>query len=158
MTLKRLLLIIAGAVAVLGSFLPWYKISMFGYSQSSNAFQMGALYIILSILMIIAAAVVIVLSAVKEKQIQKIVKIKDAMKAVLIVGITMAVISMIAFIAIQSESKGFGGASWGIWLMILASAGTIVLAAMKVEQLDKVVIGEAEKPAKKAPTKKSSKK
>lgn len=157
MTLKKLLLVISGAVGILGSFLPWYKasVSFFGYSQSTsmNAFQMSALYIILAILMILASVAVILLAALDEKQIKKMVKIKDALKTTMIVGIVMAVITLIAFIAIQSEAKGFGGVSWGIWLMILASVATIVLSALKNKELDKVVAGKGSE-TKKSETKK----
>ena len=146
MTLKKLLLIIAGALGVLGSFLPWYSVSFFGYSQSANAFQMSALYIILAILFIVCSALVITLTAMGEKRIKKMIKIKDAMKITMFTGIAMAIIAAIAFIAIQSESQGLGNVSWGLWFMILASAGVIVLAAIKGNKsLDKVILGEAEK-------------
>ena len=153
MTLRKLLLIIAGALGVLGSFLPWYSISVsfFGYSQSTsaNAFQMSALYIILAILMILCSAAVILLATLDEKKIKQMVKVKDIAKARMIVGIVMAVLTLIAFIAIQSETKGAGGVSWGIWMMILASAGTIVLSVLKNEALEKAVAGGATKKTEK---------
>ena len=163
MTLRKLLLILSGTLAIVGSFLPWYKVSLFGYSQSANAFQMTALYIVLAILTIVCGAVVIILSAMKEKQIKKMVKIKNASKITMFVGIAMAIIAAIAFIALKSESQGFGNVSWGIWFMLIAAAATICLPVLKAEQLEKVVLGEAEKKeekkdAKKPATKKSEKK
>ena len=115
---------------------------------------MGALYIILAILMILASAATILLATIDEKKIKKMIKIKDALKTTMIMGIAMAVITLIAFIAIQSESQGMGGVSWGIWLMILASAATIVLSVMKNKELDKVVVGEEKKTSEKKVEKK----
>ena len=164
MTLKKLLLIVAGGVGILGALLPWYRASLFGYTASSNAFQMGALYIILAILAILCSAATILINAMKEKQIKKLIKIKDFKKLSLIISIAMVVIVVIAFIAIQSESKGFGSPSWGIWLMALSGICAIVLTCLNnVEQLNKVVMGKAEKsdkadkPAKKEESKKSTK-
>lgn len=152
LTLKKLLLIIAGAIGVVAAFLPWYKISVsfFGYSSSTsaNAFELGGiLYKISAILAILAFVAVILSAVIDEKKIKKLVKIKDVAKTTMIVGIVMAAVTVINFIALQSESKniGAGGASWGIWLMAIASVATIVLSVLKNKELDKVIAGA--KPA-----------
>lgn len=146
MTLKKLLLTIAGAVGILGTSLPWYKASLFGISVSENAFGMGALYVILAILAIICSVAVILMSVMKEKQIKNLIKIKDFSKILLCAGIALFAIAVIAFIAINNESKGFGNVSFGIWLIGLAGVAIIVIPLLKnVKQLDKVIIGQAEK-------------
>ena len=155
MTLRKLLLTIAGALGLLGSFLPWYSFSFFG-RYTVNAFQMSVLYIVLAILMILASIVAILLAVLKEEQIKKIVKVKDNVNLTMAVGIVMAVITAVAFIALKSESQGFGGSSWGIWLMAIASAATIVLSVLKRKELDKVVIKTA--TGTKSDTKKTTKK
>ena len=158
MTLKKLLLIIAGAIGLVGAFLPWYSfsISFMGYSSSlsENAFGLGGwLYILLAILTMLASAALIVLATVPEKKIKSIVpKIKDLAKMPLILGIVMAASAVIAFIAIQSQAKGVGGVSWGVWMIGIAGAATIVLSVLKNKELDKVIAGA--KPA----TKKTEKK
>lgn len=157
LTLKKLLLIIAGAIGVVAAVLPWYKISVtfLGYSQSTsaNAFQLGgALYVISAILAIIAFVAVILGAVLDEKQIKKLLKIKDIAKTTMIIGIVMAAVTVINFIAIQSESKGLGGVTWGIYLLALASVATIVLSVLKNKELDKVITGA--KPAAKKSEKK----
>ena len=158
MTLKKLLLIIAGSIGLVGAFLPWYSfsISFMGYSSSlsENAFGLGGwLYILLAILTMLASAALIVLATVPEKKIKSIVpKIKDLAKMPLILGIVMAASAVIAFIAIQSQAKGVGGVSWGVWMIGIAGAATIVLSVLKNKELDKVIAGA--KPA----TKKTEKK
>lgn len=158
MTLKKLLLIIAGAIGFLGSFLPWYSfsISFMGYSSSTsaNAFSLGGwLYVLLAILTMLASAALIVLATVPEKKIKSMVpKIKDLAKMPMILGIAMAAFAVIAFIAIQSQANGVGGVSWGVWLIGIAGAATIVLSVLKNKELDKVIAGA--KPA----TKKTEKK
>lgn len=148
MTLKKLLLAIAGGLGVLGALLPWYKVSIFGVSVNSTAFQMGALYVILAILAILCGAALIALNVLKEKQIKSFIKFKSLDKLPLFVGIALAAIAVIAFIAIKVESSGLGGTSFGIWLLILAGAAAIVLPLLKnVEPLEKTVIGKPEKPA-----------
>lgn len=158
MTLKKILLSIAGCLGILGTLLPWYKASIFGITATSNAFGMGgALYVILAIVIILCSAVVILSNVMKEKQIKNIIKIKnfDLNKIPLFAGIAITAAAVIAFIAIKSESQGFGGTSWGIWLIGLAGVAIIVLPFLKnVKQLDKVVFGQPEKAEKAEKTEK----
>jgi len=157
MTLKKLLLTVAGALGVIGTFLPWWKISFLGISQSANPFQMEkAIYVILAILMMVVSVVAILLSALPEKTIKGIVKVKDIMKVTMIVGIVMAAITVVAYIAMKGDSSGLGSSSWGIWLMAVAGVGTIVLSVIKNDALEKVVTGT--KPAEKKAEKKTEKK
>ena len=154
LTLKKLLLIISGVIGIVAAFLPWLtvSISFLGYSTSTsaNAFELGGiLYKISAILAVLAFVAVILLSVLDEKQIKKLVKIKDIAKTTMIIGIVMAAITVINFIAIQGESKGLGSVSWGIWLLGLASVATIVLSVLKNKELDKVIAG-AKPAAKKA--------
>ena len=168
MTLKKLLLSIAGGLGILGAFLPWYRASLLGFSMTANAFGLdSALYVILAILAIVCAAAIIVLNVFKEKQISKIIKIKDLnknlSKILLGAGVALLVIAIITFIALQNDSKGFGNVSWGIWLIGLAGVIVIVLPLLKnVAILDKVVIGQtnqgSKEEAKKEEVKKDTKK
>ena len=171
MTLKKLILAIAGGIAILGTFLPWVRVSMsfFGVStsESANAFNVGgALYVILAILAIICGAALILLNVLKEKQIKNFVKFKGLDKIPLYIGIALAIIAVVAFIAISSQkgdTHGLGTVtvSWGVWLIGIAGIITIVLPLLKnVKELDKVIIGKpekaekSEKPAKKETAKK----
>lgn len=158
MTLKKLLLAIAGGVAVLGAFLPWLRVSLFGFSVSSNAFGIGgALYIILAILAILCGVVAILLNVLKEKQIKNIIKFKALDKMPLVIGIVLVAIAVIAFIALMSQAQGLGTVSWGVWLIGIAGIATVVLTFLKNKELDKVIFGKAEKTEKKEVSKKSSK-
>ena len=149
MTLKKLLLTIAGGLGVLGAILPWYRVSIFGVSVSSTAFQMGALYVILAILAILAGVALILLNVLNEKQIKGFIKLKKIDSLPLYVGIALAAIAVIAFIAVKVESSGLGGTSFGVWLIALAGVAGVVLPLLKgIEHLDKTVIGQpAKKPA-----------
>lgn len=161
MTLKKLLLAIAGAAAVLGSFLPWLTVSLFGISVSTNPFGgLGALYVILAIVAILSGVAAILLNALQEKQIKNYIKIKNLEKLPLFIGIAMTAVAVIAFVSIMIEAKGMGTVSFGVWLIAIAGVATIVLNLVKNKELDKVVLGQpakaekSEKPAKKEATKK----
>lgn len=156
MTLKKLLLAIAGGVAIIGSFLPWAAVTFF-VSVRANAFQMGEpLPIILAILTILCGAVAILLNVLKDKQLKNIFKFKNAEKLPLFVGIALIAIAIIAFIYVKASTSGVANASFGVWLIGIAGIATVVLPLLKnVKELDKVVFGKAEKPtAKKETTKK----
>lgn len=151
MTLKKLILAIAGGVAVIGSFLPWAAVTFF-VSVRANAFQMGEpLPIILAILAILCGAAGILLNVLKEKQINNIIKIKNAEKLPLFVGIALIAIAIIAFIYVKASTNGVANASFGIWLIGVAGIVTVVLPFLKsIKELDKVVFGKPEKAAKPA--------
>lgn len=153
MTLKKLLLAIAGGVAIIGSFLPWAAVTFF-VSVRVNAFQMGEpLPVILAILTILCGAVAILLNVLKDKQLKNIFKFKNAEKLPLFVGIALIAIAIIAFIYVKASTSGVANASFGVWLIGIAGIATVVLPLLKnVKELDKVVFGKAEKPATKKET------
>lgn len=166
MTLKKLLLAIAGAAAVLGSFLPWVTMSasVLGItvvSVSTNAFGgISILCVILAIIAILCGAAAILLNVLQEKQIKKYIKIKNLEKFPLFIGIAMTAVAVIAFLNIMIESSWKATVSFGVWLIAIAGVATIVLSLIKNKELDKVVFGQpakaekSEKPAKKEATKK----
>ena len=164
MTLKKLLLTIAGGLGILGVFVPWYRASLFGLSVTANAFGLdNPLYVILGIIAIICSVAIVLVNILQEKQIKKIIKVKgfskNLNKIILGSGIALLAIAVISFIAIKSDSQGFGGVSFGIWLIGLAGIAIIVLPLLKnIEVLDKVIIGQAEKTEKVEKTEKSEKK
>lgn len=157
MTLKKLLLIIAGGVAILGSFLPWAAITFF-VSIRMNAFQMAdPLPIILAILALFCGIAIVLLNVLSEKQIKNLIKVKDTSKLSLYFGVALVAIAIIAFIYVKVNSSGVANASWGVWLIGLAGIATTVLPLLKnVKQLDNVVLGQPEKSEKK--TEKTEKK
>lgn len=164
MTLKKLLLTIAGGLGILGAFLPWYKASLLGFSMTANAFGLdSALYVILAILVILCSVAIILMNVLSEKQIKKFIKIKEPTKnlsrVLLGCGIALVAAAVIAFIALRSDSKGFGNVSWGVWLIGLAGVAVIVLPLLKnIEPLEKVIIGQPEKTEKTTKSDKSDKK
>lgn len=158
MTLKKLLFTIAGVAAVVGAVLPWVRVSLFGISVTSTAFEMGGLYLVLAIIAIVCGVVAVLLNVFKEKQIKKIIKINLPEKMPLFIGIALLAIAVIAFIAVKNESKGYGSASFGIWLIGLAGVVTGVLTFLKQKELDKVVFGQAEKAEKTEKVEKPAKK
>ena len=158
MTLKKLLLTIAGGVAIVGAFLPWAAVKFF-VSVRANAFQMGEpLPIILAILALLCGVALVCLNVLKEKQIKNIIKIKDLEKLPLWIGIALAAIAVIAFIYVKASTSGVATPSFGVWTIAIAGIAAIVLPFLKnVKELDKTVIGKpekAEKTEKKATTKK----
>ena len=156
MTLKKLLLIIAGGVAILGSFLPWAAVTFF-VSVRANAFQMGdPLPIILAILALVCGVATVLLNVLSEKQIKNLVKVKNTEKLSLYMGIALVAIAVIAFIYVKASTSGVANASWGIWLIGLAGLAVIVIPILKnVKQLDKVIISQ---PAKSEKSEKTEKK
>ena len=151
MTLKKLILAIAGGVAVLGAFLPWAAVS-FIITIRVGAFEsQDALTIILAILAIVCGVAGVLLNVLKEKQIKNLIKIKDTEKLPLFVGIALATIAIIAFIYISVRGTK---ASFGVWMIAIAAAATIVLSFLKNKELDKVVLGKPEKPEKAEKTEK----
>lgn len=158
MTLKKLLLTIAGALAIIGTFLPWVAVTFF-VSVKLNPFQMGeALPIILAILALLCGTAAILLNVLKEKQIKDIVKIKSLDKLPLYVGIALTAIAVIAFIYVKASTSGVANASFGIWMIGIAGVATIVLPLLKnIDALDKTVIGQPEKSTKSEKSEKSDK-
>lgn len=148
MSLKNLLLAIAGGVAVLGSFLPWAAVTFF-VAVRANAFQMGEpLPVILAILALLCGLCLILLNVLSEKQINNFVKIKKLDKMPLCIGITLAAIAVIAFIYVKASTSGVANISFGVWMIGIAGAATIVIPFLKNKELDKIVIGKPEKAEK----------
>jgi len=145
MSLKKLLLAIAGGVAALGSFLPWAAVTFF-VSVRANAFQMGEpLPIILAILALLCGVSSVLLNVLKEKQIKNIIKIKKLEKMPLFIGATLVAIAVIAFIYVKASTNGVANVSFGVWMIGVAGAATIVIPFLKNKELDKIVIGKPEK-------------
>ena len=162
MTLKKLLLIVAGGLGILGAVLPWYRVSFFGYSATTNAFEMGMPYVLFAILAILVGVASILLMVLSEKQIKNIIKLKDLSKLPLFCGIAQLAIAVLSFIIATSQAHGVGNVSWGVWLMGLGGVAAIVIPFLKnVKQLDMEVIktsSSAAKSTKAEKTEKSDKK
>lgn len=152
-TLKKLLTLIAGALGVISTFLPWYKVSFWGTSVSTNAYGDR---VWIAIIVIIVAALLILMEALPEKTLKGINKaiIEKGTLIRIVLGGLMVGFGLLGMILYLSESYGMGQMSIGWFLMMVAGIGAIVLNAIKSKQLNKVVIGEEKKSA----TKKTDKK
>lgn len=152
LTLKKLLTAIAGGLGIITLFLPWYSVSIFGTSASTNAFGD---YAWIAIINLLAAAVLLLLVFLPEKSLKNINKtiVEKERLITLILGGVMTAFSFLAMILYTSQSYGMGSMSFGFWIMIIAGVGTIVVNTLKNKELDKIVVGE-----KKSNTKKVEKK
>ena len=140
-TLKKLLTLIAGALAVVSTFLPWYKVSFWGTSVSTNAFGNRAW---IAIIAIVAAALVVLLEALPEKTLKSINKaiVEKGALIRIILGALIAGFGLLGMILYLSESYGMGQMGIGWFVAMIAGVGVIVLNAIKVKQLDKVIAGK----------------
>ena len=144
-TLKKLLTLIAGALGVIAMFLPWYKVSFWGASVSTNAFGNRAWIAIIALL---AAALVVLIEALPEKTLKSINKviIEKGKLIRIILGAVIAGFGLLGMVLYLGESYGMGQMGFGWYAAMIAGVGVIVLNVLKAKQLDKVVTG---KPAKK---------
>ncbi len=151
LTLKKLLTLIAGALGVISLFLPWYKVSFWGTSLSTNAFGD---YVWVAIINIILAAVIIAAVLLPEKVLKSMNKVlpeKVGLITVIASGL-FAVLALIGMIMYTSSSYGMGHMGFGWYASVVAGVAGVIINVLKVKELDKVVVGA--KPAAKKSEKK----
>lgn len=140
LTLKKLLSAIAGGLGIIALFLPWYKVSIFGTSASTNAFGYNAW---IAVIVLIAAILLLLMALLPEKtlkSINKVIVAKEMMINVILSGV-MAAFGFLAMILYTSQSYGMGSMGFGFWFMMIAGVGGIVVNVLKNKELNKVVIG-----------------
>ncbi len=111
---QRLFIVIAGAVGVLSAFLPWARVSLFGFSASVNGIDGGGGWLSLALF---GAAIGLVLATGD----RKLVLGGTMKKAVAGIGAGAA-----AFMLIELLRIGFQFASFGVYFSLLA--GVAVMA------------------------------
>ncbi|MBK7129487.1 MAG: hypothetical protein IPM74_06765 [Crocinitomicaceae bacterium] len=112
---QRLFVVIAAAVGIISAFLPWARVSMFGYSASVNGIDGGDGW--LSIGLFGVAAGLAIANGDKTKVLEGTMK-----KAVAGVGAGAA-----AFMLIELLRIGFEFASFGVYLSLLAGIGVMAI-------------------------------
>lgn len=141
LTLKKLLSAIAGGLGIIALFLPWYKVSIFGTSASTNAFGYNAW---IAVIVLIAAILLLLMALLPEKtlkSINKVIVAKEMMINVILSGV-MAAFGFLAMILYTSQSYGMGSMGFGFWFMMIAGVGGIVVNVLKNKELNKVVVGK----------------
>ena len=144
LTLKKLLSAIAGGLGIIALFLPWYKVSIFGTSASTNAFGYNAW---ITVIVLIAAILLLLMALLPEKtlkSINKVIVAKEMMINVILSGV-MAAFGFLAMILYTSQSYGMGSMGFGFWFMMIAGVGGVIVNALKNKELNKVVIGDTKK-------------
>ncbi|MBQ7040480.1 hypothetical protein IJN73_00195 [Candidatus Saccharibacteria bacterium] len=144
LTLKKLLSAIAGGLGIIALFLPWYKVSIFGTSASTNAFGYNAW---IAVIVLIAAILLLLMALLPEKtlkSINKVIVAKEMMINVILSGV-MAAFGFLAMILYTSQSYGMGSMGFGFWFMMIAGVGGVIVNALKNKELNKVVIGDTKK-------------
>ncbi len=111
---QRLFIVIAGAVGVLSAFLPWARVSLFGFSTSVNGIDGGDGW--LSLALFGAAIGLVLVTGDKKLVLEGTMK-----KAVAGIGAGAA-----AFMLIELLRIGFQFASFGVYFSLLA--GVAVMA------------------------------
>lgn len=112
---QRLFILIAGAVGILSAFLPWAKISLFGFSTSASGIEGGDGW--LSLALFAAAAGLAFTSGDKAAVLEGSMK-----KAVGGIGAGVS-----AFMLIELLRIGFSYASYGVYLSILAGVAVMAM-------------------------------
>ena len=130
MSKQRKFVLIAAAIGIIATFLPWWTISIFGYTSSVNGFHgMG----ILSFLCFVVAGIIAYL----DDQTKNLDKTKWTIT--LIAG-SISILIIIWFI-IDANSSAFGSLlGFGIYLAALAAIG-IVLSAFLFRSPDDNIRG-----------------
>ena len=116
MSKQRKFILIASAVGVISMFLPWVKISLFGFSSSVNGMRDAGIFIFLCF---VACGVISFLG-------NQTTNLDRTMWMVtLIVGGLAALIMVINFLR---ASDGMNFLSYGFYLALLSSIGLVVAA------------------------------
>lgn len=133
MKLKNILLAVAGGLATIAVFLPWYVVSFFGMSASANGFGDGVtIFGILTLLVglgAIAWNVLLMLNVIKLKLNEKTMSIINT-----VIGGVMVLLGIIAIIVVSSQSAGLAHAGFGVYMLIIAGIATIVLSWLKINK------------------------
>lgn len=116
MSKQRKFILIASAVGVISMFLPWVKISLFGFSSSVNGMRDSGIFIFLCF---VACGVISFLGN------QTINLDRTMWMVTLIVGGLAALIMIINFLR-ASDARDF--LSYGFYLALLSSIGLVVAA------------------------------
>ncbi|MDO4889120.1 MAG: hypothetical protein Q4A25_00275 [Candidatus Saccharibacteria bacterium] len=143
-TLRKLINVIAAALGVVALFLPWYKVTFWGTSVSTNAFGNKAW---IAIIEIVALVLFILMELLPEKTVKSINKVlveKAKIIKIALGGVTAA-FGLLGMILYLSESYGMGQMGIGWFITMIAAVGVIVITVIKAKQLDKVVAGKATK-------------
>lgn len=118
MSKQRKFVLIAAAIGVVATFLPWWRISVFGYTSSVNGFHGWG---ILAFLCFVAAGVM----AYMDDQTKNLDKTKWT--ATLIAGAISTLI--IVWFIIDASSSAFGSfLGFGVYIAALAALGIILSA------------------------------
>ena len=144
LTLKKLLTAIAGGLGIITLFLPWYKVSIFGTSASTNAFGYNAW---IAVIILIVAILLVLMALLPEKTLKSMNKVfveKGQMIAIVLSGL-IAAFGFLAMILYTSQSYGMGSMGFGLWIIMIAGVGGVVVNALKNKELNKVVIGDTKK-------------
>lgn len=112
---QRLFIVVAGAVGVLSAFLPWARVSMFGFSTSASGIDGGDGWLSLALF---GAAIGLALTNGDKKLV-----LEGTMKKA-VAGIGAGVT---AFMLIELLRIGFDFASFGVYLSILAGAAVMAI-------------------------------
>ncbi|MEI2749005.1 MAG: hypothetical protein V9E88_09640 [Ferruginibacter sp.] len=116
MSKQRKFILIASAIGVISMFLPWVKISLFGFSSSVNGMRDSGIFIFLCF---VACGVISFLGN------QSINLDRTMWMVTLIVGGLAALIMIINFLR-ASDARDF--LSYGFYLALLSSIGLVVAA------------------------------
>ena len=129
MSKQRKFILIAAAVGVIATLLPWFTVNLFGFTSSTNGFHGWG---ILSFLCFVAAGVIACL----DDETKNLDKTKWAIT--LIAGAISTII--IAWFIIDASNSPLGSISFGAYLAVLAAIG-VVLSAFLFKSPDDNIMG-----------------
>src|SRR5687768_4060987 len=112
---QRLFIVIASAIGIVSAFLPWAKVSMFGFSTSVNGIDGGDGWI--SLALFVAAAGITIASGDRKMALEGTMK-----KAVAGIGAGAA-----GFMVIELLRIGLSWASFGVYFSLLAGAAIMAI-------------------------------
>ena len=112
---QRLFIVIAAVIGIAAAFLPWVKVSLFGFSVSASGTEAGDGWISLGLFA--AAAGIAVATGDRSGELDAAMK-----KAIGGIGAGAA-----GFMLIELFRIGFDAASYGVYLSLLAGAGVMAV-------------------------------
>lgn len=124
MNKQRKFVLIAAVVGIISCFLPWFSISVFGYSSSVNGMHSWGL---LAFIGFIGAGVAAFLGDQTKTMAQTFWFVALACGALSVLGV------LLFFIRISSATGGFGGGAgygFGIFIAAIAAIGVLASAYM----------------------------
>jgi len=125
-----MIILVISAILLISVFLPWWTVSAFGFSASSNGFHSGG------VLTFIMSLVGIGLS---------FIEIPNAKYRVFAIG-GAGILALLGVIIAMTDLGGGAGMGFGMIIALIASAALIVVGFLEARKINLIKVGTSEPP------------